>query len=212
VSADVTVDFFGALRNQIQEAVDVDLGDYLSYRVGVPKQEVTNAPQGGARFACAAILIGTKYANFNIDVGCGYALVGEPERLIGDDLLSFIGVGPATVLAIPKVQQFAEKLHAYTFPWSDRLNTRTKDLVDLVLLIERGRLDVDNIRPAVQATFSTRGTHPLPASLDPPPKGWSLAFPPMAIEAGLSTTNCLEAFSVLEAFWTTNALGSRFPA
>ena len=110
------------------------------------------------------MLVGKTYAKFHIDVGCGEARsVGEPERLTGDDLLWFAGVGPATVLAISKAQQFAEKLHAYTFPWSGRLNTRTKDLVDLVLLIELGRLEVGDIRSALLATFSARGTHPLPA-------------------------------------------------
>jgi Nucleotidyl transferase AbiEii toxin, Type IV TA system len=206
VSAEEAADFSGVLRDRIQQAVDVELGDYLTYRIGAPKQELTNAPQGGARYPCEAVLIGKTYARFHIDVGCGDALVGEPERLIGDDLLSFVGLGPASVLAIPKAQQFAEKVHADTFPWSERVNTRTKDLVDLVLLIERGRLQVGDVRPALRATFSTRGTHPLPASLDPPPKAWSLAFPSMAIEAGLSTADCAEAFSVLNAFWTSNAL------
>ena len=163
VSAEPVADFSGALRDRIQEAVDVDLRDYLSYRIGAPKQEFTNAPKGGARYPCEAVLVGKTYAKFHIDVGCGDALVGEPERLTGDDLLWFAGVGPATVLAISKAQQFAEKLHAYTFPWSGRLNTRTKDLVDLVLLIELGRLEVGDIRSALLATFSARGTHPLPA-------------------------------------------------
>lgn len=212
VSAEPVADFSGALRDRIQEAVDVDLGDYLSYRIGAPRQELTNAPKGGARYPCEAVLVGKTYAKVHIDVGCGDALVGEPERLTGDDLLWFAGVGPATVLAISKAQQFAEKLHAYTFPWSGRLNTRTKDLVDLVLLIERGRPEVGDIRSALLATFSARGTHPLPASLDPPPKAWALDFPAMATEAGLSTTDCVKAFSVLEAFWTSNALGSRFTA
>jgi hypothetical protein len=105
-------------------------------------------------------------------------------------------------------QQFAEKLHAYTFPWSGRINTRTKDLVDLVLLIERGIPDVARIRSALLATFATRGTHPLPASLDPPPAAWAVDFPTMAIEAGLSTSDYLEAFSILEAFWGAGALGA----
>jgi len=47
VSAEPAADFSGALRDRIQEAVDVDLGDYLSYRIGAPKQEFTNAPKGG---------------------------------------------------------------------------------------------------------------------------------------------------------------------
>jgi hypothetical protein len=196
------------VRERLQEAGAQDLGDYLSYRVGEPKQELTNAPKGGARYPCEAVLVGKAYARFHIDVGCGDALVGEPERLLGDDLLSFAGIGPASVLAIPKGQQFAEKLHAYTFPWSGRRNTRTKDLVDLVLLIERGPPDAADFRGALEATFSTRATHPLPKTLQPPPAEWRTEFARMAAEAGLSTTEYLEAFAILEHFWTTHGLSA----
>ena len=206
-SESLPVDFSGGFRDRIQGAVDVDLGDYLTYRIGAPRQELTNAPRGGARYPCEAVLVGKTYAKFHIDVGCGDAVVGEPERILGDDLLSFAGIPPAAVLAISKPQQFAEKVHAYTFPWEGRLNTRTKDLVDLVLLIERGLPDVARIRSALRATFSARGTHPLPASLDPPPGAWAVDFPAMANEAGLSTGDLLGAFSILESFWATGSLG-----
>ena len=206
-SADLASDLSGALLDRIQEAADGDLGDYLTYRIGAPRQELTNAPLGGARYPCEAVLVGKTYARFHIDVGCGDALVGEPERLAGDDLLAFAGIPPADVMAISKPQQFAEKLHAYTFPWAGRQNTRTKGLVNLVLLIERGVPDAARIRSALQATFATRGTHPLPTSLGPPPRAWAVDFPAMATEAGLSTTDYLEAFAILEAFWTAGALG-----
>jgi len=194
------------LRERLQEAVDVDLGDYLSYRIGEPRHELTNAPRGGARYPCEAVLLGKIYARFHIDVGCGDALVGEPEPLTGDDLLAFAEIGPATALAIPRPLQFSEKVHAYTFPWSGRQNTRSKDLVDLVLLIERGLQDVDAIRQALQATFTTRATHPLPQTLNPPPEAWATEFEGMAAEAGLSTTDYLEAFERLQTFWTDHGL------
>jgi len=194
------------LRDELQQAVDADLGDYLTYRIGTPKKELTNAPGGGAQFPCEAILVGKSYAKLHIDVGLGDAVVGGPERLVGDDTLGFIGVGPAVVYAIPKAVQFAEKVHAYTFPWGVRLNTRTKDLVDLVLLVERGAPDGAEIRAALAATFSTRKTHPLPAALSPPPDQWTTEFVAMAAEAGLSTTDCLGAFALLAGFWTANAL------
>ncbi len=41
------IDFVGAFREQLQESVDVDLGDYLTYRIGTPKRELTNAPHPG---------------------------------------------------------------------------------------------------------------------------------------------------------------------
>jgi hypothetical protein len=196
-----------ALREWLQEAVDVDLGDYLTYRIGKPRAELTNAPKGGARYPCEAVLVGKTYAKFHIDAGLGDALVGTPEQLVGDDLLAFAGIGPAVVFAIPKPQQFAEKLHAYTFPWVGRFNTRTKDLVDLVLLIERGLPDVAQIRKALLTTFTTRGTHTLPKALPTPPDAWGRDFPGMAEEAGLSTREYLEAFAILERFWDEHALG-----
>jgi hypothetical protein len=201
------VEFSGAFRERLQEAVDVELGDYLSYRIGIPKRELTNAPRGGARYPCEAVLLGKIFAKFHIDVGNGDALVGEPERLLGDDILSFAGIPPAEVLAISKPQQFAEKLHAYTYPWPGRLNTRTKDLVDLVLLIERGLPDGAGIRVALRATFSARVTHPLPVALNPPPDTWAADFSAMATEAALSTADSIEAFSILNAFWTAGRLG-----
>jgi hypothetical protein len=196
-----------ALRDRLQEAVEVDLSDYLTYRIGEPRQELTHAPRGGARYPCTAVLVGKTYARFHIDVACGDALVGEPERLIGDDLLSFAGIEPATVLAISRAQQFAEKMHAYTFPWSGRLNTRTKDLVDLVLLLERGPPDVAALRKALAATFQARGSHPVPAVLSPPPQEWAAEFVALATEAGLSTTEYLQAFTRLAAFWAGHVHG-----
>ena len=119
-------DFSGSFRDRLQEAAGIDLGDYLTFRLGLPRSELTNAPGGGARYPCEAVLAGKAYAKFHVDVGVGDSVIGEPERLIGDDALSFVGVEPAVALAIPAAQQFAEKLHAYTYPWTGRVNTRPR--------------------------------------------------------------------------------------
>jgi Nucleotidyl transferase AbiEii toxin, Type IV TA system len=159
------------LRDQLQTAAGTDLGDFLTFRIGELKAELTNAPKGGGRFPCEAVLAGKVYAKFHLDVGLGDAVVGEPEQLTGDDLLAFAGIGPAVAFAIPKAQQFAEKLHAYTFPWAGQVNTRTKDLVDLVLLIERGVPDVGRGRGAAR-TPSLCNSHRRPRSGRPTSAGW----------------------------------------
>jgi hypothetical protein len=46
------------LRDRLQEAVDVDLGDFFTYRIGEPKAELTNTPRGGGRFPCEAVILG----------------------------------------------------------------------------------------------------------------------------------------------------------
>jgi hypothetical protein len=196
------------MRDRLQAAADNDFGDYLSFRIGAPKKDLTNAPLGGGRYPCEAVLVGKTYAKFHIDLGVGDAVIGEPERLPGDNLLAFAGIDPMVALAIPKAQQFAEKIHAYTFPWSGRVNTRTKDLIDLVILIERGMPDPAAIREALAATFTARETHALPATLPPPPETWKDEFALMAAEAKITTADYLAAFGVLERFWKDNALGT----
>lgn len=83
-----------AMRDLLQAAVDFDPGDHLTFRVGTPTRELTNAPKGGGRYPCEAVLLGKTYAKFHIDVGVGNATVGTPERLTGDDLLNFAGIPP----------------------------------------------------------------------------------------------------------------------
>jgi hypothetical protein len=191
------------LRDLLQEAAEIDLGDYLAFRIGPAQAELEAAPFGGARFPCEAILAGKSYAKFHVDLGCGDPVVGEPEQLVGEGLLEFAGVGPALALAISCPQQFAEKIHAYTFPWGDRTNTRSKDLVDLVLLVETGPPEPIQARAALEATFAARNTHPLPKHLQPPPESWKTDFAAMAAEVRLSTTDYLEGYAVLASFWDT---------
>jgi hypothetical protein len=188
-------------REDIQAAADINLGDYLSFQILAAKMELQGAPLGGARFTCVVLLAGKPYGRFQIDLGFGDSATGAAETLMGDDLLSFAGIAPAQVLAIPRSQQFAEKLHAYTLLRQDRINTRAKDLVDLVLLIETGELDFDTLLQVVEATFSRRGTHPVPAALAPPPVAWEVDFARMAAEARLGASSLDSGFAILRDFW-----------
>ncbi len=85
---------------------------------------------------------------------------------------------------IPREQQFAEKLHAYTLPRSTA-NSRVKDLVDLALLVEAGGLATERIQEAVRLTFQRRGRHVLPSVLLPPPADWKRRFEALAEECRL---------------------------
>ena len=189
------------IRDELQQAADQDLADYFVYQVAVPSGELQGAPDGGARFPVTALLAGKVFAKFHLDIGFGDPVLTDPEELVGQDFLGFAGVAPAKVLAIPKPQQFAEKLHAYTLPWTDRPNTRTKDLVDLALFVTIDPPDRKAIYSAVEATFRLRNTHPIPTVLPPPPEAWEATFAEMAREANLQTVDLAAGFQVVEKFW-----------
>ena len=162
-------------------------------------------------FNVVARMDGRDFARFHLDVGFGDSVIGGVETLQGDNLLDFAGIPPARAVAIPKAQQFAEKVHAYSYTWTDRENKRSKDLVDLIVLIERGELDPDAVQQALVETFHRRKRHPLPATLQPPPASWAKEFPSMAAEAGASTLEVDLAFKVLDGFWRRNGLGASEP-
>ena len=88
--------------------------------------------------------------------------------------------------AVSPEEQFAEKLHAYTVPRVGRENTRVKDLVDLVLLIERTTMNAARLPKAIRETFQRRKTHEIPSALVSPPASWSKPFAEMAVECGLA--------------------------
>jgi len=56
---------------------------------------------------------------------------------------------------ISREQQFAEKLHAYTRPRTDRDNSRVKDLVDLLLLM-RTQMEPHHLHENIERTFAHR--------------------------------------------------------
>ena len=190
------------VHEALMDAARLDLGDFFEFTIPPARSELTAAPSGGGVFSVVAKVAGREFARFHLDIGFGDAMLGGPERLAGDDLLAFAEIPPPVALAIPKAQQFAEKVHAYTFPWTDRENTRSRDLVDMVLLIERGELDLDAVRQAVIETFTHRRRQSIPNELSPPPRVWASEFPAMATEAGISTADLDEAFSILRAYWS----------
>ena len=87
----------------------------------------------------------------------------EPLEVIeGRHLLGFAGIASPSLYMIPREQQFAEKLHAYTLPRQGAANTRIRDLVDMVLLIQSATLARNKVTEAIRVTFERRETHALP--------------------------------------------------
>jgi len=187
------------VRDQLQIAAEQDLGDGFQFRVRLPKQ--TGLPGGGTRSAIEARLAGRVFARFHLDMGFGDAVLDPPEWVDGSVLLDFAGIPAVRVALYPLAQQIAEKIHAYTFPWAGRDNTRVKDLVDLVLLAQLEQLAPEHVRRALAATFEARGTHPLPAKLPAPPWDWTEPYADLAEKLGLQAQTLAQAYTYLAAYW-----------
>jgi hypothetical protein len=190
-----------AIRDALQDAVERDLQDGFIFRIGEPMADLDAAPYGGARYPIEARLDARTFTTFHLDVGVGDAIITPPEWLTGQDTLSFANIPPVRAAALSREQQFAEKLHAYTLPRGERINTRVKDLVDLILLIGLGLPDHKRLRQALRATFERRRTHALPAALEPPPVSWRLPYDALAAECHLDLTEMDAAFSLVSTYY-----------
>lgn len=66
----------------------------------------------------------------------------------------------------------------YAFAWRE-------PLIDMILLLQQGKLDERRVTTAVKATFTRRGTHIIPRKLEEPPAEWKPIFEALAAECGL---------------------------
>ncbi len=187
------------LRERLQLAASVQLPDFFTFIVGEAMAELNQAPEGGARFPVDARLDGRTFVKFHVDLGVGDEVLEPLDEVVGEDWLGFAGIPAVSVPALSAEQHWAEKFHAYTRP-RETGSSRVRDLVDLVLIIERQELSSDRIRAAVDATFVRRGTHSVPADVPQPPSDWEKPFAALATECRMECT-AHTAHDRVKAFW-----------
>ena len=155
----------GAFRDIASVAADDGIVfDPASVRVGVIRKD---AGYGGVR-----VTLNGKLANARcvaqVDVGFGDAVTPGPTDAVYPVLLDDL---PAPRLrTYPVYTVVAEKLHAIVV--LGMVNSRLKDYLDLVVIMEREALDEPTLALAIAATFQRRGT----ALPNAPPVGLSDEF------------------------------------
>ncbi len=170
-----------------------DLQDWFSFEVARPADETL-------RFTIRALLDSRPFETFHLDVGMGDPLVEPPENLTFPSLFAFAELAPVIVPAYPISQQIAEKVHACTRPYPGGESSRVKDWVDILLLAQQGALHAVTLRRALEATFQTRATHPLPKTFPALSKTWEKPFQRLAQQTGLPIRSLAEAESALGQF------------
>lgn len=175
------------LLDTLIDAASHDAEDFFMFtaeRTGTPEDRLG----GSHRFRVTASLAGRLFESFLLDVGFRGDKDIATDALTTEALLAFAEIPPVEVQAIPLELQVAEKLHAYVRIYDGgRPSTRAKDLVDLALIAELSSLDATALSVAVKATFTQRGTHPVPTALPLPPAEWAAQYRRLAEETGTPT-------------------------
>lgn len=153
------------------------------------------------RFHVRAELAERVFEQFVVDIGFAKAATLEPDRVRTSDFLSFAGIEPLELPAIPLAQHLAEKIHAYTrsYGMAGRPSTRPKDLIDILLIADSQSLEAAAVQEALKHTFEARARQALPKSLPAPPPEWAPDYGHLAEEVGLEP-NLAAAFDRAAAF------------
>lgn len=127
--------------------------------------------------------------------------IARTERLTLPNMLSFAGTTSRDIEAVDRRQHFAEKVHALTRDYGNRPNTRVKDLVDLVLLVESGLEADKDLAETIQHVFAVRATHILPMRLPDPPPTWIDIYPALAAGLTEASPQLDAALNLVRGFW-----------
>lgn len=88
------------MLDELQDAAERDLGDDFTFTVGQPQNGgIVGPPEGGHRFH-VTVFLGSRFAEFKLDVGQGDVLVAGIERLSPVVDLTFTGLETRTSRAI----------------------------------------------------------------------------------------------------------------
>ncbi len=186
-------------RDLLIRDASIELNDHFSFLVGGQMLDLEAVPYGGARFPVESRIDERSFVKFHVDVAAGDYPIEPLETLTSRDWLEFAQIPSKDVVTIPKEQQFAEKLHAYTRPRTVA-NSRARDLIDIILLIDNQKLDTVRVIDALKKTFKRRKSHSLPKTLEPPPADWTERFDTMAKECNLPH-DIGWAFKILQSYF-----------
>ena len=194
-----------ALRTALARALARDPhGDWFQFLLGSARAlTVDAAGRAGWRYPTEARLAGREFAQVTVDVVERTEEIGGTERLSLPGTLAFAGLPSTSVEIIDRNQHFAEKLHALTRTYGERPNTRTRDLVDLLMLLEDGLKPTSKLHARVRHVFAVRGTHETPGGIPDPPAEWTDAYATVAADLGLHAKTVDQGMKNLRAFWAT---------
>jgi hypothetical protein len=179
VSLDLDVDHrrgAEAARADLQQATRTDLGDRFGFALTGAEELRAGGVKLAVRYKLESSLAGRPFEPLQVDVSVAAPDPWDAQPATRPGLLAELGFDPIEILVVPVERQVAEKLHAYTRAYGSGGTTRSRDLVDLLLIREHHRPDSASLRGAIRGVFDRRATHDIPDRLPPPPRELALAY------------------------------------
>jgi Nucleotidyl transferase AbiEii toxin, Type IV TA system len=165
-----------AAVDELRAAVERDLGDHFRFELGAATAHTDRPGQpetDQAKLPVDAFVGTILFERFPIDVVVGSVITMTPESVSPSIVVEFDGLVPPTYQLYPVVDHVADKLCA-TFERhgdSGKPSSRSRDLIDLVVLGRTQTLDAAMLKAAIEAERLHRGLSRIEAFAAPPEWG-----------------------------------------
>lgn len=195
------------LHDRLIEILGTDPhADQFVVTVGPPEQ--LREDGGGHvtwRVKIEATLADKTFGRLQLDVSPRVHELTATEHIELSNSLAFAGI-PSIVGEIIDIDRHAaEKLHAMSRDFGDRENSRVRDLIDVVLMLEHGLITSAGVAIAVRNVWDERNQTAPPAAFPDLPKSWRDRYERMAVDAALENATFPAALVLVRTLWTASS-------
>jgi hypothetical protein len=198
------VESSAALHELLVDALSVDRdGDRFQFTAAAP--QLLGPDDAGHvtwRLSVAATLAGRNFGGIRLDVSPRSHELLATEQIVLPNSLDFAEVAAAVVEIVDVNRHAAEKLHAMLRDFDDRENTRVRDLVDVVLLIDHGLLTIERCRSCVRQVWAERDQAAPPTELPEFPESWPARYERLVADQGIAVREYVSARGLVEQLWS----------
>lgn len=188
-----------AARRDLERAVLEDVGDGFEFAITGSEEIREGNLRLAVRYKIESSLAGRVFEPLQVDVSVAPPPTWDAESGRRAGLLKGLGFEAIDVPLVPLERQVAEKVHAYTRTYKSGPTTRARDLVDLLLIHQHGRVDRTRLRNAIRRIFDRRATHLIPARIPVPPRELTTSYRREAERVSMSLS-ADEAHRILAAW------------
>jgi hypothetical protein len=164
-------------------------------------------PDGGGhltwRSSVSARLAGRPFGAIQLDVSPRAHELERTDTVPLTNSLAFAEIEVPSIEIIDVNRHAAEKLHAMTRDYGGRENTRVRDLLDVVILIEHELLDRDALSSAVRDVWTERNGSPPPLALPALPDSWPNTYERLVAEHDLTAKTFPSALDAVTSLWAS---------
>ena len=191
-----------SLHERLIEVLALDpAGDRFVFAVSVPERMAEGAHHVTWRARVETRLADTTFGSIQLDIAPRPYELTDTDHVELPSLLDFAGV-PASVVEIIDIHRHAaEKLHAMTRDFGDRQNSRLRDLVDLVLMLEHEMLTPALLAARTTDVWAEREKSNPPPDFPPLPESWANRYGPLTEQLDIDTRSYPSAVAIVADIW-----------